>query len=351
MNGLLCGRGRTGQIGAYPDMQNSQRSRRYLKLLSMRFLAISWLAALVSPCVAEDIVIRVGHFPNLTHMQGLIAHNLSRQGKGWFEQRLGADVKVEWYLYNAGPSAMEAIFASSLDLTYVGPSPAINAYTKSGGEEIRIIAGAANGGSALVVQPDLPLNSAADFKGRTIATPQLGNTQDVAARVWLGKGGLKITLTGGDANVIPTANPDQLSLFKEKQLDAVWTVEPWVSRLESEAQGRVLLEEPKAVTTVLASSAPFLKDQRPLVTKFAAAHRELTEWIVKNPEEAQRLVRDELAEETRVKMAPELVARAWKRITVTSDIDLYALEHFVRDAQSVGFLRSAPDLGRLVERP
>jgi NitT/TauT family transport system substrate-binding protein len=317
----------------------------------MQLVAISWFAALVSPSIAEDITIRVGHFPNLTHMQGLIAHNLSRQGKGWFEQRLGPGVKVEWYLYNAGPSAMEAIFASSLDVTYVGPNPAINAYTKSGGEEIRIIAGAANGGSALVVQPDLPLKMAADFKGRTIATPQLGNTQDVAARVWLGNGGLKITLTGGDANVIPTANPDQLNLFKEKQLDAVWTVEPWVSRLESEAQGRVLVEEPEAVTTVLVSSVAFLKDHGPLAAKFAAAHQELTAWILKNPEEAQRLVRDELAEETRVKMAPELIARAWKRITVTSDIETDALERLMRDAQSVGFLRNAPNLARLVERP
>jgi NitT/TauT family transport system substrate-binding protein len=317
----------------------------------MQLVAISWFAALVSPSIAEDITIRVGHFPNLTHMQGLIAHNLSRQGKGWFEQRLGPGVKVEWYLYNAGPSAMEAIFANSLDLTYVGPNPAINAYTKSGGEEIRIIAGAANGGSALVVQPDLPLKTAADFKGRTIATPQLGNTQDVAARVWLGNGGLKITLTGGDANVIPTANPDQLNLFKEKQLDAVWTVEPWVSRLESEAQGRVLVEEPKAVTTVLVSSAAFLRDHGPLAAKFAAAHRELTAWILNNPEEAQRLVRDELAEETRVKMAPEFIARAWKRITVTSDIETDAFERLMRDAQSVGFLRNAPDLARLVELP
>jgi len=317
----------------------------------LHLVTIAWLAALVNSSLSEDVTIRIGHFPNLTHMQGLIAHNLSRQGKGWFEERLGPGVKLEWYLYNAGPSAMEAIFAKSLDLTYVGPNPAINAYTRSGGEEIRIIAGAANGGSALVVQSDLPLKTASDFKGRTIATPQLGNTQDVAARAWLVKSGLKITLTGGDANVIPTANPDQLSLFQDKQLDAVWTVEPWVSRLETEAHGRVLIEEPDAVTTVLVSSVAFLKDQGPLAAKFAAAHKDLTDWIVKNPEEAQRLVRDELAEETHVKVPPELIARAWKRITVTSDIKLDVLDRFMRDAQSVGFLRNAPDLARLVKRP
>ncbi len=172
-------------------------------------------------------------------MQALVAHNLSRQGKGWFEERLGKDVTIEWYVYNAGPSAMEAIFAGSIDLTYVGPNPAINAYSKSAGEEVRIVAGAAYGGAALVVQPELAGKTAADFKGKTIATPQLGNTQDVAARAWLAAGGLSITQTGGDASVVPTANPDQLPLFQQKQLDAVWTVEPWVSapRARSRRQG------------------------------------------------------------------------------------------------------------------
>ena len=101
--------------------------------------------------------IRFGHFPNITHAQGVIAHALSRQGKGWFEQRLGPNVEIQWFTYNAGPSAMEAIFAKSLDVTYVGPGPAINAYLKSNGEEIRVISGAANGGAALVVKADSPI--------------------------------------------------------------------------------------------------------------------------------------------------------------------------------------------------
>src|SRR6476620_7525113 len=147
-------------------------------------------------------VIRVGHFPNITHAQGLVAHNLSRQGKGWFEERLGPGIKIEWFVYNAGPSAMEAIFAQSIDLTYVGPGPALNAYTKSNGAEIRLIAGSANGGAALVVQPDQNLKTAADFRGKKIATPQLGNTQDISCRAWLSAGGLKITQLGGDAQVI-----------------------------------------------------------------------------------------------------------------------------------------------------
>ena len=188
--------------------------------MKMSILCLSILfTALVSSSVSGETRIRVGHFPNITHAQGVIAHALSRQGKGWFEQRLGADTKIEWFVYNAGPSAMEAIFAKSIDLTYVGSGPALNAYTKSNGQEIRLIAGATNGGSGLVVQPDQNLNAAVDFRGKKIATPQLGNTQDISCRAWLSEGGLKITQLGGDAQVIPTQNPDQLGLFKQKK----WT--------------------------------------------------------------------------------------------------------------------------------
>jgi NitT/TauT family transport system substrate-binding protein len=301
--------------------------------------------------MAQGTTIRVGHFPNITHVQAVVAHHLSRKGNGWFEQRLGPDIRIEWFVYNAGPSAMEAIFANSIDLTYVGPSPAINAYAKSRGDEVRIIAGAVDGGAALVVQAGSSLAVAADFKGKKIATPQLGNTQDVAARAWLAAGGLKITQTGGDAHVVPTANPDQLSLFRQKQLDAVWTVEPWVSRLETEADGKVLVEEADAVTTVLVSSAKFLKERRELVKKFAAAHQELTTWIKQNPDEAQRMVREELGIEMRATLSPELVARAWKRIVVTTDIRRAALDKYMANAQSAGFLRGAPDLSRLIETP
>jgi NitT/TauT family transport system substrate-binding protein len=287
----------------------------------------------------------------VTHVQGLVAHNLSRQGKGWFEQRLGADVKIAWFIYNAGPSAMEAVFANSIDLTYVGPSPALNAYAKSNGEEVRIVAGAANGGAALVVQPDQNLKSPADFKGKKIATPQLGNTQDVSCRAWLAAGGLKITQLGGEAQVLPTSNADQLPLFQQKKVDAVWTVEPWISRLEREAGGKVLVEEPDAVTTVLVASAKFLGGNAELARKFVEAHQALTDWIKAHPEEAQKLVVAELAEETRAKMSEELITSAWKRIVLTNDVARSSLETFVGHAQKAGFMRAAPDLSRLIVKP
>jgi NitT/TauT family transport system substrate-binding protein len=320
--------------------------RRALWVLTLVFLLFISSASLVA-----RTTLRVGHFPNITHAQGLIAHALSRQGKGWFEQRLGPDVTVQWFVYNAGPGAMEAILARSIDLTYVGPNPAINAYAKSRGEEVRLVSGAATGGSALVVQPGSGLKTALDFRGKRIATPQLGNTQDVAARSWLAAGGLRITQMGGDAQVVPTSNPDLLVLFKQKQLDAAWTVEPWVSFLESQAGGEVLVEEPDAITTVLTTRADFLKTHRDLVRKFVAAHEELTDWTMKHPAEAQRLVREELIAEMRTGVSEELIARAWRRITWVHDVPGVALDKLVRSAQAVGFLRGVPDLAGLIERP
>jgi NitT/TauT family transport system substrate-binding protein len=313
-------------------------------------LSISlWLAS-AFPCFSET-KIRVGHFPNITHAQAVVAHALSRQGKGWFEQRLGPGTRIEWFIYNAGPSAMEAIFARSIDLTYVGPGPALNAYTKSNGQEIRLIAGAANGGAGLVVQPNENLKTPADFRGKKIATPQLGNTQDIACRAWLTDGGLKITQLGGEAQVIPTQNPDQLALFKAKKIDAVWTVEPWLTRLEKEASGKVLIEEKDAATTVLVSSVAFLNQQRDLAKKFAQAHAELTDWIVKNPEEAQRLIKAELLEETKSDMSPQLIGAAWQRIVFTAETPRAAVEKFIQNSVRAGFIRTAPDLSKLFENP
>jgi len=295
---------------------------------------------------SEPVILRVGHFPNVTHAQGVIAHR-----NGWFEKRLGPDVKIQWFVYNAGPSAMEAIFANSIDLTYVGPSPALNAYSKSRGEEVRIIAGAVNGGAALVVQPDDRVKVPADFRGKKIATPQLGNTQDVACRAWLTQHGFKITQLGGDVTVLPTSNPDQLNLFKEKQIDAVWTVEPWVSRLEREADAKVFVEQRDTVTTVLVSSVKCLHDRRELVKKFVQAHTELTEWIQKNPMEAQALLREELVAETTRPISAELIAQTWKRMDFTTNVAMPALNQFVKDAQAAGFMRGTPDLNRLIEFP
>ena len=319
------------------------------RLLSCLFL-VSTLLAMVG-CNREDPdskVIRIGGFPNVTHVQALVARNMSRYGEGWFERYLPG-YTVEWYTYNAGPTAMEALFGRTADLTYVGPSPALNAYAVSAGREVRLLAGAVNGGAALLVAPESGINSPADFRGRSIATPQLGNTQDVSCRAWLTRNGLKCTLEGaGDCRVAPTPNSMQLQLMKQGDIDACWTVEPWVSRLESMAGARILVQEPDVVTTVLAGRVGWLKLHPQQAATIIRAHRELTQWIIEHPEEARARVVDELTQLTQAPMEPELVRSAWKRLKLTDAIDLPGLEQFVKDAQATGLLDRVPPLEGMI---
>jgi NitT/TauT family transport system substrate-binding protein len=314
-------------------------------------LAIACAAGALTTNGEDKIVLRFGHFPNITHAQGVIAHALTRQGKGWFEQRLGPNVEIQWFTYNAGPSAMEAMFAGSLDLTYVGQGPALNAHFKSKGQEIRVIGGAANGGAALVVKEDSPIKTAADFRGKKIATPQLGNTQDISCRAWLTAQGFKVTQTGGDVIVLPTANPDQLPLFLNGGVDAVWTVEPWVTRLERDAKGRVFLEDKNVITTWLVSSAKFLSGHRDLAKKAAAANAELTDWMHNNPSEAQKLLIAELKEETKADFAAEAVAQAWQRIKFTIEVPPDLITKAIQDGKDSGFLKPGSDTSKLIEKP
>lgn len=319
------------------------------KLLSCLILVMALL--LVAGCNQEDPnskVIRMGGFPNVTHVQSLVARNMSRHGEGWFERYLPG-YSIEWYTYNAGPTAMEALFGRTADLTYVGPSPALNAYAVSAGREVRILAGAVNGGAALMVAPGSNIHNPADFKGRSIATPQLGNTQDVSCRAWLTRNGLSCTLEGaGDCRVAPTPNSMQLQLMKQGDIDACWTVEPWVSRMESMADARILVQEPDVVTTVLVGRVGWLKHHPQEAATIIRAHRELTQWILDHPEEAQARVVEELTELTQAPMEPELVRSAWKRLKMTTEIDLPGLQQFVDDAQKAGLLDRVPPLDGMI---
>ena len=323
------------------------RTRPYIMKLTISLVVAALLAIVTDASAQEKKVLRIGHFPNITHVQALVASNLKRQGKGWFEERIPG-VEVQWFVYNAGPSAMEAIFANSIDLTYVGPSPVLNAYARSKGDEIRVLAGAARGGAALVVPGDGRIAKPADLKGLKLATPQLGNTQDIAARAWLKKQGFRITQIGGDVLVVPTSNPDQLNLFQKKDIAAVWTVEPWVSRLELEADGKIMVEQKEEVVTVLASSAKFLKEQPDLAKRVVAAHVELTKWIADHPDEAKAMVRAELKELTKRDLPEQLADRAWPRLTFSSEIAKADFDAMVAEGQSVGFLKSVPALDRLI---
>lgn len=294
-------------------------------------------------------VLRIGCFPNVTHAQALVARQMERRGTPWMAPRV--DAKVVWITFNAGPSAMEALLAGSIDATYVGPNPALNAHIRSRGDEVRVVAGSAYGGSALVVRKGAGIRGPADLRGRRVATPQLGNTQDVACRAWLKAGGLKVTLSGGDVSVLPTPNPDQFARFQDGTLAAAWTVEPWVSRLELEAEGEVLVAEPDALTTILVASRRLVDERRDLAHKLVAAHAELTGWVVAHPAEARDLVRAELRAITRQDMPAALLEHAWPRLRFDARVARAPFERLVETARGVGFLEDAIPLDRLVEAP
>ena len=326
-----------------------------MKRLAVFTLLMLALILLLPGCRREEEesrVIRMGCFPNVTHIQALVARNMSRHGEGWFERYLPG-YQLEWYTYNAGPTAMEAIFGRTVDLTYVGPSPAINAYAVSSGRDVRLLAGAVKGGAALMVSPQSGISRPSDFRGRTIATPQLGNTQDISCRAWLISHGLTCSIEGGgDCRVSPTPNAMQLQMMQQGDIAACWTVEPWVSRLEKMADARVLVQEPEVVTTVLVGRVNWLKKHPKEAQLIQQAHRELTQWILDHPEEAKKRVTEELTELTQSPMDPDIVDMSWQRLRPDSSIDLPGLEQFVKDAQSTGLLDRVPPLrGMLYDAP
>lgn len=297
------------------------------------------------------VVIRAGHFPNITHSQGVIG-----QATGWFDKALAPEARVEWKIFNAGPSAIEALFAGAIDLTYIGPNPAINGYVRSQGEALRIVAGATSGGAALVVRADSGIQGPEDFHGKKIASPQLGNTQDVALRGWLISHKLKPREKGGDVQVIPIANPDQLTLFVKKEIDGAWAPEPWASRLIREAGGRLFLDERELwpngqfVTTHLIVSTKFLKQHRDLVKKWIKAHVELTEWINKNLPEAKRVLNQEIKKETGKPLREAVLDDSFSRLQVTYDPIRSSLFTSARWAFEAGFLgREKPDLSGIYD--
>jgi NitT/TauT family transport system substrate-binding protein len=300
---------------------------------------------------AQQTVIRVGAFPNITHPQAMAG-----KANGWFEKAMGPNVKIDWKSFNAGPSAIEALFAGAIDMTYVGPNPTISGYVHSNGEALRVIAGAASGGAALVVRADSGIEKPEDFHGKRVASPQLGNTQDVALRAWLQAHGMKPVNKGGDVQVIPTANPDQLTLFLKKQLDAAWAPEPWATRLIRQGNGRLFLDERdlwpnrQFVVTNLIVSTKFLREHPDLVRKWLAAHVELTDWINGHLPEAKKLINAQIAKETG-KALPEAISdEAFTRIEITYDPIRNSLLTAAHSAYEAGFLgRQAPDLSGLYD--
>ncbi len=286
----------------------------------------------------EPVTLRLGYFPNVTHAPALVG----TEG-GLFEENLGDNVTLETATFNAGPQAVEALFSDALDITYIGPNPAINAFAQSDGEAIRIISGAASGGAFFVVQPEI--KKPTDLDGKTIASPQLGNTQDVALRTWLKDKGLETDTTGGgDVSIVPQDNAQTLDLFKQDEIDGAWVPEPWATRLIDEGDGKILVDEAdlwpngRYVTTHVIVRTEFLDDHPDVVKQFLEGHVAAVDLINEKPEQAQDLVSQAIDTITGKPIAPELVSASFDSIEFTDDPIASSLRTSAKDAAAVGLL-------------
>ena len=288
----------------------------------------------------QKVTLRLGYFPNVTH-----AAAVAGVEKGIFTEKLGANVTLEPKTFNAGPAAVEAIFSDAIDATYIGPNPAINAFTRSNGEAIRIVAGATSGGASLVVKPSI--GKAADLKGKKIATPQLGNTQDVALRAWLKGQGFKTDQQGGgDVHIVPQENSQTLETFKSNQIAGAWVPEPWATRLVQEGGGKVLLDERtlwpggQFVTTHLMVRTKFLREHPDVVERLVQGHLAATQYLNREPADAQKVVNAGIAKLTQKALPEAVIAAAWNNMTFTFDPISSSLRKMAADAQEAGLVQN-----------
>ncbi len=320
-------------------------------LVSLFLAGIMVVACSQNQQEGGTLVVRAWHFPDIVHA----AAQLGR-ANGSFEKSLGSNVTIDWKVFNAGPSAIEALFAGEVDIGYIGPNPAINGYVKSKGTALKIVSGASSGGAGLVVRGDSDINSIRDLAGKKIATPQLGNTQDVACRAWLKENGYEVSEKGGTVQVIPVRNPDQLTLFLKGEIDAAWTKEPWVARLIKEGHGRLFIDEREIwpdgqfVTAHIIVRKEFLQEHADVVKKWIAAHVELTQWINEHPDEARNIVNAQIEKLTGKALPEDVLNDAFSRTTLTYDPIQSSLFQSANWAYAAGYLgREKPDLSGIYD--
>jgi NitT/TauT family transport system substrate-binding protein len=319
----------------------------FLRLAALLLLVVVAACGQSAPAASGIATVRLAYFPNLTHGVALVG-----TARGTFQEALGPDAKLNLTTFNAGPAMIEALFAGEVDIGYIGPNPAINGYVKSNGEALRIIAGASSGGALFIVRPEAGIASPADLDGKKFATPQLGGTQDVALRYLVQEAGLATADNGGTVTILPTQNPDILTLFQKGEIDGAWVPEPWATRLVQEAGGAVFIDERdkwpdgKFVTTHVIVRTAFLNERPDLVEAFLRSHVQTVEYIKANPEEAKSLVNQEIERITTKPLPREVLDQAITTLEFTYDPLASTLFVSADHAFELGFLGSRPSLAR-----
>lgn len=334
---------------------NTINRRRFMQLATGTALAGLAHGATTAPSharsAAQAATLRLAYFPNFTHAAALVGLQ-----RGLFQKSLGADVTLDLKAFNAGPALIEALLAGEIDLGYVGPNPAINGYVRSRGRALRIITGASSGGALFIVRPGANIKVAKDLAGKKLATPQRGGTQDVALRHYIQENGLKTADKGGDVTIVPTANPDILTLFKQNQIDGAWVPEPWGTRLLQEANGSVFIDERKTwpngkfITTLVVASTKILTERPDLVRKFLEAHVDAITFIRTQAEQAKALSNKEIERITTKALPTKVIDAAFKNVDFTYEPLAQTLFKQADFAFNLGFLGSIkPNLSGLYD--
>jgi NitT/TauT family transport system substrate-binding protein len=307
-------------------------------------------AAPAAPGSSTDAVapeVRLGYFPNVTHAPAIIAVD-----RGLFTAELG-DTKLTTQTFNAGGDAVNALLGGSLDVTYIGSGPSINAFAKSNGEAVRLIAGATEGGAQLVVRPEI--TEPAQLAGRTIATPQLGNTQDIALKKWLPENGLTAGAGPDQVEIANLENPRTLDAYRQGSVDGGWLPEPWSSRLVLDAGAAVLVDERelwpdgKFPTTVMIVRTEFLEQYPGTVRALLRGHLAALDYANANEAEATTVVNDGLEKLTGNRLADPVIARAFENITLSADPLAATFPQLAQDSTTAGITETPPDLAGFVD--
>jgi NitT/TauT family transport system substrate-binding protein len=302
-------------------------------------------AAPVDGGTAKEV--RLGYFPNVTHAPAIIGVE-----QGLFTAELG-NTTLTTQTFNAGGDAVNALLGGSLDITYIGSGPAINAFAKSDGAAVRLVAGATEGGAQLVVKPEI--TSPAQLKGKTIATPQLGNTQDIALKKWLSENGLTAGDGPEDVKIANLDNPRTLDAFRQGSVDGGWLPEPWSSRLVLDAGASVLLDErslwPNGLfpTTVVLVRTEFLQQYPETVRAVLRGHLKALDLAAADPAQAKTIVNTGLEKLTGNALAGPVIDRSFANITLDPDPLASTFPQLAQDSATAGITDQPTDLAGLLD--
>ncbi len=316
-------------------------------IIAILFLTISLFAGCDKESQPDSITLNVAYFPNITHAQALVMKSQRTL------EKINENCAVTWTSFNAGPAEIEALFAGKIDIGYIGPVPAINGYVNSNGD-LRIIAGATNGGSVLIAGKDSTIASVADLANKKVAVPQFGNTQHLSLLDLLSSNSLSPTSAGGTVNVIQVSNADIPNLMEKKELDAALVPEPWGSILELEHGCKLVLDYDQISATDIPSTAvvivrkDYLEEHRDIVEAFIKAHIEATDYINVNTEQAKKIIKTEIETATGSSFTDAVMDSAFKRLVVTYAIPQNSISTFAALNMQEKFNDKAPD-GQLID--